>query len=291
MIKLGFVSAILADQTFEKVISFAGQMGYSCVEIMCWPVGKAERRYAGITHIDVANLTKTRIKEIRDLLEQKGVGISGLGYYPNPLEADKKNAGNYIAHIKKVIDAAPKLGLKNVNTFIGRDHRGSIEDNFKQFKKAIQDKIDKDVKDKGISEFTSDEGEQGFAIDIDKVDELDDDRLKSLSLDLATIGETLFTQKNFQMALIGENSVLSDARDCAQTLFSGFKDGDNDGFKAPAVTRGDGRIREGWSTSSAVSFVALAFETVRMEHEDAAALSIISKILRMVNKFKCQLSS
>jgi hypothetical protein len=112
------------------------------------------------------------------------------------------------------------------------------------------------------------------------VDELDDDRLKSLSLDLATIGETLFTQENFQMALIGENSVLSDARDCAQTLFSGFKDGDNAGFKAPAVTMEDGRIREGWSTSSAVSFVALAFETVRMEHEDAAALSIISKILR-----------
>ena len=53
MIKLGFVSAILADQSFEKVISFAGQTGYSCVEIMCWPVGKAERRYAGVTHIDV----------------------------------------------------------------------------------------------------------------------------------------------------------------------------------------------------------------------------------------------
>ena len=136
MIKLGFVSAILADQTFEKVISFAGRTGYSCVEIMCWPVGKAERRYAGITHIDVANLSKKRIKEIHDLLEQKGVSISGLGYYPNPLEADKKNAGRYITHIKKVIDAAGKLELKNVNTFIGRDHGGSVEDNFKRFKKV-----------------------------------------------------------------------------------------------------------------------------------------------------------
>jgi Zn-dependent M16 (insulinase) family peptidase len=112
------------------------------------------------------------------------------------------------------------------------------------------------------------------------VDELDDDRLKSLSLKLATIGEILFTQKNFQMALIGEDSVLSDARDSALTLFSGFKDGDNAGFKTPAVTMEDGSIREGWSTSSAVSFVALAFETVRMEHEDSAALSVISKILR-----------
>jgi sugar phosphate isomerase/epimerase len=136
MIKLGFVSAILAEQTFKQVISFAAQAGYSCVEIMCWPVGKAERRYAGITHIDVAELSKQRIGEIHDILVQKGVTISGLGYYPNPLEADRKNARRYIAHLKKVINAAKKLGLKNVNTFIGRDHRGSIEDNFKRFAKV-----------------------------------------------------------------------------------------------------------------------------------------------------------
>jgi len=136
MIKLGFVSAILADQTFEKVISFAAQTGYSCVEIMCWPVGKAERRYAGVTHIDVADLSKKKIDEIHDTLERKNVTISGLGYYPNPLEADKKNAGRYVAHIKKVIDAAQRLGLENVNTFIGRDHLSSVEDNFKRFKKV-----------------------------------------------------------------------------------------------------------------------------------------------------------
>jgi sugar phosphate isomerase/epimerase len=136
MVKLGFLSAILADQTFEEVISFAAQTGYSCVEIMCWPVGKAERRYAGVTHIDVADLSKKKIDEIQGLLEQKGVTISGLGYYPNPLEADKKNAGRYVAHIKKVIDAAGRLGLKNVNTFIGRDHRSSVEDNFKRFRKV-----------------------------------------------------------------------------------------------------------------------------------------------------------
>jgi len=136
MIKLGFVSAVLADQTFEKVISFAAQTGYSCVEIMCWPVGKAERRYAGVTHIDVADLSKKKIDEIHDTLERKNVTISGLGYYPNPLEANKKDAGRYVAHIKKVIDAAQRLGLENVNTFIGRDHRSSVEDNFERFRKV-----------------------------------------------------------------------------------------------------------------------------------------------------------
>jgi len=136
MMKLGFVSAILAEQTFEKVISFAGQAGYSCVEIMCWPVGKAERRYAGVTHIDVTDLSKKSIEEIQNTLEQNGVSISGLGYYPNPLEDNKKNADRYITHIKKVIDASGQLGLKNVNTFIGRDHKSSVEDNFKRFRKV-----------------------------------------------------------------------------------------------------------------------------------------------------------
>ena len=136
MMKLGFVSAILADQTFEKVISFASRTGYSCIEIMCWPVGKAERRYAGVTHIDVVDLTEKRIDEIHNLLEQKGITISGLGYYPNPLEANKKNADRYIAHIKKVIDAAKRLGLENVNTFVGRDHKANIEDNFRRFTKV-----------------------------------------------------------------------------------------------------------------------------------------------------------
>jgi len=136
MMKLGFVSAILAEQRFEKVISFAAQTGYSCVEIMCWPVGKAERRYAGVTHINVSDLSKKRIGEIHNTLEQNGITISGLGYYPNPLEDNKKNASLYITHIKKVIDAAGRLGLKNVNTFIGRDHKSNIEDNFKRFRKV-----------------------------------------------------------------------------------------------------------------------------------------------------------
>ena len=135
MMKLGFVSAILADQTFEKVISFAAEAGYCCVEIMCWPVGKAERRYAGVTHIDVTKLSKKKINEIHKTLEQKGVSISALGYYPNILEDDKKNSDRYIAHIKKVIDAAGLLGLGNVNTFIGRDHKSNVEDNFKRFRK------------------------------------------------------------------------------------------------------------------------------------------------------------
>ncbi len=149
MIKIGFVSAILAEQTFEEVISFAAESGYSCVEIMCWPTGKAERRYAGVTHIDVTNLSKEKVDSIQSLLKEKGISISGLGYYPNPLEADDENATAYIEHIKKVIDAANQLGLENVNTFIGRDHQRNLDDNFEKFKK-IWPPIVKHAEDKGV---------------------------------------------------------------------------------------------------------------------------------------------
>jgi hypothetical protein len=111
-------------------------------------------------------------------------------------------------------------------------------------------------------------------------DDITEQDLIALADNLSVIGSTLFTQKNFQMALIGEDSTMTGAHSCARSLFDGFKPGTDDGFKAPDISMVDGAIREGWSTSSAVSFVALAFETVRMAHEDAAALAVISKILR-----------
>ena len=65
--QLGFVSAILPDLSLEKILGFASAEGFACVELMCWPVGKAERRYAGVTHIDVAGLTKGEAARINDL--------------------------------------------------------------------------------------------------------------------------------------------------------------------------------------------------------------------------------
>jgi len=149
MIKLGFLSAILADQTFEEVVSFASESGYACVEIMCWPPGKAERRYAGVTHIDVTNFSKEKVDSIHNLLKEKFVSISALGYYPNPLEADQKKSDYYVDHIRKVIDAVNQLGLQNVNTFIGRDHQKNLEDNFEKFKK-IWPPIVKYAEEKGV---------------------------------------------------------------------------------------------------------------------------------------------
>jgi len=131
--ELGFNSAILPDLSLEKVIQFASQEGFSCVELMCWPKGKATRRYADVTHINVTDFKKADVAPIQSLLKEAGIKISGLGYYPNPLAPDRKEAQVYINHLKKVINAAAMLDVKIVNTFIGRDWTKSVDANWPRF--------------------------------------------------------------------------------------------------------------------------------------------------------------
>ena len=136
MFQLGFVSAIVPELTLEQVLTFAAAEGFQCVEAMCWPVGKAERKFAGITHINVSGLTLGGADDILALCAKHGVALSGLGYYPNPLDPDAKVSKAAVEHLKKVIKAAAMLGLKNVNTFVGRDWAKSVDDNWPRFLKT-----------------------------------------------------------------------------------------------------------------------------------------------------------
>lgn len=131
--KLGFVSAILEDSSFEAVIDTAAKLGYDCVELACWPRGDAERRYAGVSHIDVLNLDEAKVNAIKKYCADKGVAISALAFYPNTLDGDPSKRTANIEHLKKVILAADKLDVGLVTTFIGRDQTKSVEENFQQF--------------------------------------------------------------------------------------------------------------------------------------------------------------
>lgn len=134
--QLGFVSAILPDLSLEEVLKFASDHDFSCVEVMCWPKGKAERRYAGVTHLDVTAFTKDIAAQTNELVQSANVKISGLGYYPNPLAPDEAESQVYTEHLKRVIAAAELLGLPVVNTFIGRDWTKSVDDNWPRFLKV-----------------------------------------------------------------------------------------------------------------------------------------------------------
>src|SRR4051812_39209177 len=128
--QLGFVSAILSELSLDDVLTTASQLGYDCVEVMCWPRGKAERRYAGVTHLDVEGLDDAAIARVKQLIDQSGVAISGLGYYPNPLSPRAEEAEVAVAHIRKVIAACRRLGIGQMNTFVGRDWTQSVEANW-----------------------------------------------------------------------------------------------------------------------------------------------------------------
>jgi sugar phosphate isomerase/epimerase len=132
-VKLGFVSAIVPELSLEQTLDFAQEEGFDCVELMCWPVGKSERRYAGVTHIDVEQLDADRLERIAATTDAAGVTISALGYYPNALAPDFAESDRYVEHIGKVIRAAAALGINQVNTFVGRDPAKSVDANWPRF--------------------------------------------------------------------------------------------------------------------------------------------------------------
>ncbi|MBD5463296.1 MAG: sugar phosphate isomerase/epimerase [Lachnospiraceae bacterium] len=132
--KLGLITSICDGMTFEEVVDFASENELECLEVACWPCGKAERRYAGVSHIDVAQLTEEKAEEIKAYCRKKGVEISALAYYPNTMEPDEEKRKCYIEHLYKVMDASVLLGVNMVTTFIGRNPRLSVRENLELVK-------------------------------------------------------------------------------------------------------------------------------------------------------------
>ncbi len=127
--KLGIVSAIYDGFSFEEMIDHAAASGYECVEVACWPQGKAERRYAGVSHIDVDNTSEDYRNYVTDYCNRKNVTISSLAFYPNTMDGNLEKRAANIAHLKKVIHMSALLGVNMVTTFIGRDQTKSVEEN------------------------------------------------------------------------------------------------------------------------------------------------------------------
>ena len=134
--KLGLVSAILDGWTFEEMIDTVSEMGFACVEVACWPQGKAERRYAGVSHIDVARVLEDEAyaQYVLDYCRQKNVEISSLAFYPNTMDGNLEKREHNIAHLMTVISASAKLGVNMVTTFVGRDQTKTVEENIELFK-------------------------------------------------------------------------------------------------------------------------------------------------------------
>jgi sugar phosphate isomerase/epimerase len=147
--KLGFFTAAFPNSSLEEVAHWGAESGFQAIEIACWPHEKANRRYAGVTHIDVTQLDQQKARSIRSMLDQYGLMISSLGYYPNPLHPDPQHRETVITHLKKVIDAAALLEVNIVGTFVGKDKNKTVPQNLEDYAK-IWPPIVQYAKERGV---------------------------------------------------------------------------------------------------------------------------------------------
>ena len=80
--KMGFITSLLDGWTYEEMIDEVSRLGIECVEVACWPQGKAERKYAGVSHIDVERVLAddAYAAHVLDYAAQKSVRICALAY-------------------------------------------------------------------------------------------------------------------------------------------------------------------------------------------------------------------
>ncbi|MFM2487795.1 sugar phosphate isomerase/epimerase family protein [Enterococcus avium] len=136
--KLGVVSAIFDQSSFEEMIDLVAENGLDCVEVACWPQGKAERRYAGVSHIDTETLTPEKAKEILAYCQEKDVEISALAYYPNPLDENLQKRETAIKHLYSLMNASKLLDVNLVTTFVGRMPSKTVSENLHEAAKVWQ---------------------------------------------------------------------------------------------------------------------------------------------------------
>ncbi len=138
--KLGFLTAPFPETPLMDVADWAASAGFEVLEIACWPRATgATRKYAGTSHIDVARLSDTQASEIKGQIAAKGLEISGLGFYPNPLHPDPAVRAAAIEHLKAVIVATGRMGLPVSNTFCGGDAGKNVDENWEEALKVWPD--------------------------------------------------------------------------------------------------------------------------------------------------------
>ncbi len=129
--KLGLLTAPFPQTPLVEVADWAAANGFEALEVACWPPSQGpQRRYAGVSHIDVTDLSRERAGEIVGELADRHITISALGYYPNPLHPDPAHRAAVAEHLRKVISAAPLMGVGVVNTFIGADGSKTQDQNW-----------------------------------------------------------------------------------------------------------------------------------------------------------------
>ena len=103
------------------------------------PAGRMKKPPAAMQASPISmslRLTPAKAKEILAMLDRYHLGISALGYYPNPLHPDSEHRDMVIGHLKKVILAAEMLNVPIVGTFVGKDKNKTVPQNLEDYAKV-----------------------------------------------------------------------------------------------------------------------------------------------------------
>jgi len=135
--KLGLLTAPLPNVPLMEIAKWAHEQRFESLEVCCWPKSAdTNRRYAGITHIDVEDISADQGAQIVGELASHDITMSALGYYPNNLHPDPKHREAVNEHTKRVIRAAGLMNVPVISTFIGADASKTQSQNWEEAQKV-----------------------------------------------------------------------------------------------------------------------------------------------------------
>jgi sugar phosphate isomerase/epimerase len=138
--KLGMLTACLPGWDLARIAEFASTEGYERLEVAVWP-GTGGRDFEA-AHLPVATFTDEDAQATRELLDRTGLEISALAYYENNLHQDPARREEVRTHLKHAVDAAQRLGVPYVGTFVGRDMTKSVRENMAEGDRVLPELVD-----------------------------------------------------------------------------------------------------------------------------------------------------
>lgn len=133
--KLGFLTAALPDLSLNEIAHWASRNGYSALEVAAWPA-QGDRPFTA-THIDARGLDGGAAEQIQALTADLNLTLSSLAYYDNNLHPDPEQRQAVHEHLVACLEAAARLDIPTVGTFIGRDPGKTVAENLAEAEKIF----------------------------------------------------------------------------------------------------------------------------------------------------------
>jgi sugar phosphate isomerase/epimerase len=118
-------------RSLSEIVSITSEMGYGAIEISSRPNEK---------HVDVEDILADGGKEVREIVNEGGLGISALTCHLNLM--DPERGPGFAEHFDKVIRAASKLEVPVITAVTGSRPGKADEDAFRSMAEVWRPRID-----------------------------------------------------------------------------------------------------------------------------------------------------